>query len=311
MSPLPHLNLSMRTNYNHILGIDASPESRSSSSGFGSKNTSNHHQGSHHSGSTSEWRLLPPYRPPPPPPIAAGTAYFGSNTNSASQQPQQAQGQAPVAQNHQLHQKQFHTLPSNYQPYSPSNYFSSSTQRTLTPPYTMEHWLDMITHLNAATDNVNLPKSVDVGSVDGHYEFDPSTPTPSASTPTAGLLREDLNLHIDTTGHHLHHPHHQYNHLHHQHNSHNGQHFHHSHGQHHTLGPLSSSSSLLHTQTSGTFANISGSATFGGTSMRKSRVPGRYDNIEARLQAMKEEFYEYRKRQAMQQAGVSELESVC
>ncbi|XP_065356823.1 protein turtle isoform X2 [Calliphora vicina] len=325
MSPLPHLNLSMRTTNNHLLGLDASPESRSSSSGFGSKNTSNHPHGSHHSGSTSEWRLLPPYRPPPPPPAAtANTAYFGSATTTAGQQPQQAQGQAPVTQSHQQqqHQTQFNTLPSSYQPYSPSNYFSSSTQRTLTPPYTMEHWLDMITRLNAATDNVNLPKSVDVGSVDGHYEFDPSTPTPSASTPTGGLLREDLNLHIDTTGHHLHHHHHhlaqQHNHLH-QHNSHNGQHYHHNHshnhhhqhGQHHTLGPLSSSSSLFHTQTSGTFPTISGSATLGGAAMRKSRVPGRYDNIEARLQSMKEEFYEYRKRQAMQRAGVSELESVC
>ncbi|KAM7353772.1 immunoglobulin superfamily member turtle isoform 2-T3 [Cochliomyia hominivorax] len=331
MSPLPHLNLSMRTTNNHLLGLDASPESRSSSSGFGSKNTSNHPQGSHHSGSTSEWRLLPPYRPPPPPPAMAAnnTAYFGTSTTNtttttAIQQPQQAQGQAPVnSTNHQQQQhQQFNTLPSSYQPYSPSNYFSSSTQRTLTPPYTMEHWLDMITRLNAATDNVNLPKSVDVGSVDGHYEFDPSTPTPSASTPTGGLLREDLNLHIDTTtGHHLHHHHHhlaqQHNHLHH----HSGQHYHHNHshnhphqhlhGQHNTLGPLSSSSSLFHTQASGTFPNISGSATFGGTPMRKSRLPGRYDNIEARLQAMKEEFYEYRKRQAMQRAGVAELESVC
>lgn len=333
MSPLPHLNLSVRTANNHVLGLDASPESRSSSSGFGSKNTSNHPQGSHHSGSTSEWRLLPPYRPPPPPPasVANTSAYFGSSTTLTAQQqqqqqptPQQAQGQAPVANANQQQHHQFNTLPSSYQPYSPSNYFSSSTQRTLTPPYTMEHWLDMITRLNAATDNVNLPKSVDVGSVDGHYEFDPSTPTPSASTPTGGLLREDLNLHIDTTtGHHLHHhpTHHsnQHHHLHH----HNGQHYHHNHahnhthhqpqGQHHTLGPLSSSSSsVFHkTPTSASFPPISGSATFGGTPLRKSRVPGRYDNIEARLQAMKEEFYEYRKRQAMQRAGVAELESVC
>lgn len=40
---------------------ETSPESRSSSSGFGSKNTSQQ------TGSTGEWRL-PPYRPPPPPP---------------------------------------------------------------------------------------------------------------------------------------------------------------------------------------------------------------------------------------------------
>ncbi|XP_058980772.1 protein turtle isoform X2 [Musca domestica] len=322
MSPLPHLNLTLRSNnhhhlhhhhHPHALGLDASPESRSSSSGFGSKNTSNHPQGSHHSGSTSEWRLLPPYRPPPPPPSAVGgvvgagtaappaattnSAYFGMQQTAMQQQataqPQQAQAQVPIASQQQqysqltpqqpgqqqLHCNPYNTLPfsSTYQHYSPSNYFSSSTQRTLTPPYTMEHWLDMITRLNAATDNVNLSKAVDVGSVDGHYEFDPSTPTPSASTPTGGLLREDLNLHIDTTG-HLHPTS--------QHHTHMG------HG--HTMGPLSSSSSL-----------------FGSGMGRKSRLPGRYDNIEARLQAMREEFYEYRKRQAMQRAGVAELESVC
>ncbi|XP_073826028.1 immunoglobulin superfamily member turtle isoform X4 [Musca autumnalis] len=318
MSPLPHLNLTLRSNnhlhhhHPHALGLDASPESRSSSSGFGSKNTSNHPHGSHHSGSTSEWRLLPPYRPPPPPPSATSggaatgnSAYFGMQqmaTQQAPVQSQQAQGQVPMPQQQQqqaqqqqltpqqatqqLHCNPYNTLPfsaSAYQQhYSPSNYFSSSTQRTLTPPYTMEHWLDMITRLNAATDNVNLSKAVDVGSVDGHYEFDPSTPTPSASTPTGGLLREDLNLHIDTTGHFLH-------------QTGGGQHHGHHHGSH-TMGPLSSSSSL-----------------FGSSGMgRKSRLPGRYDNnIEARLQAMREEFYEYRKRQAMQRAGVAELESVC
>lgn len=41
---------------------ETSPESRSSSSGFGSKNTSQR------TGSSGEWRYLPPYRPPPPPP---------------------------------------------------------------------------------------------------------------------------------------------------------------------------------------------------------------------------------------------------
>ncbi|XP_075152899.1 immunoglobulin superfamily member turtle isoform X1 [Haematobia irritans] len=325
MSPLPHLNLTLRSSNHHVLGLDASPESRSSSSGFGSKNTSNHPQGSHHSGSTSEWRLLPPYRPPPPPPSATNTAYFGTQTTMGPQsqaqqqqpthhhlqQPQQAQGQAPVYHqtppqlSQQQHCNPFSTLPlTSYQHYSPSNYFSSSTtQRTLTPPYTMEHWLDMITRLNAATDNVNLPKSVDVGSVDGHYEFDPSTPTPSASTPTGGLLREDFNLHIDTTG-HLHHS-----------NSHHNHHHHHANGSnsHHTLpgGPLSSTSSLFNGHTTLNYGLAGSSSTFGGGAMRKSRLQGRYDNIEARLQSMKEEFYEYRKRQAMQRAGVSELESVC
>ncbi|XP_016987972.1 protein turtle isoform X2 [Drosophila rhopaloa] len=220
LSPLPQLNLNLRNSMNPG-GLEASPESRSSSSGFGSKNTSNH------PGSTSEWRLLPPYRAPPSPPKHLG--YFGG---------QQAQGQTPHG--------------------------SYSYPRATTPPYTMAHWLEMISRLNAATDS-NLPKScpVDVGSVDGHYEFDPATPTPSASS----MLREDLNLHIDT------HPYH-----------------------HHTLGPLSGS--LLHSH-----------APYGGGSRKPRSLPvhlPRYDNVEVRLQAMREEFYAYRKRQAMHQ-----MESVC
>ncbi|XP_017015075.2 LOW QUALITY PROTEIN: protein turtle [Drosophila takahashii] len=223
LSPLPQLNLNLRNSMNPG-GLEASPESRSSSSGFGSKNTSNH------PGSTSEWRLLPPYRAPPSPPKHCG-GYFGG---------QQAQGQTPHA---------------------PA--YGSSYPRANTPPYTMAHWLEMISRLNAATDS-NLPKPpcpVDVGSVDGHYEFDPATPTPSASS----MLREDLNLHIDT-----HHPYHHH---------------------HHTLGPLSGS--LLHS--------------YGGRKPRSLPIHlPRYDNVEVRLQAMREEFYAYRKRQAMQQ-----MESVC
>ncbi|KAL7742451.1 hypothetical protein ACLKA6_019081 [Drosophila palustris] len=115
---------------------------------------------------------------------------------------------------------------------------------------------------------------VDVGSVDGHYEFDPATPTPSASTP-----RDDLNLHIDT--------HHYPN----QHSYHN-HHLNHHHN-HHTLGPLSGS--LLHAS----------------SAARKLRSLPRYDNVEARLQAMREEFYAYRQRQAMQQTNGPEIESVC
>ncbi|XP_067623798.1 protein turtle isoform X7 [Eurosta solidaginis] len=272
MSPLPHLNLTLRGGPVGAIGLEASPESRSSSSGFGSKNTSNHPQGSHHSGSTSEWRLLPPYRPPPPPP-ASNSAYFGLSQASAQQQ---AQGQAPASHHHQQlhHPSLFGSRSLPYYPHYSGASSGSLQQRPTTPPYTMEHWLGMISDLNVATDIVNFPKSVDVGSVDGHYEFDPSTPTPSASTPTGGLLREDLNLHVDTTG-------------------------------HHTLGPLGSSSIFHHPAS----ALNSGAATYGGP-MRKTRF-SRYDNVEARLQAMREEFYEYRKRQAMQQAGVTELESVC
>lgn len=271
LSPLPDLNLSLRGASNGAgVGLEASPESRSSSSGFGSKNTSNH------PGSASEWRLLPPYRAPPSPP--KHSAYFGAASGN-----QQAQAQTLVSG--QLQQNPCHY--SYLQP-SPSS-------AVLTSPYTMAHWLEMISRLNAATDN-NLPKpnQVDVGSVDGHYEFDPATPTPSASTPTGvSLLRDDLNLHIDT----LHYPQHQIHHYH--------PHapttlpFHHHHA-HHTLGPLSGS--LLH-------ASASGSAS--ASVSRKLRSLPRYDNIEARLQAMREEFYAYRKRQAMQRTGGPEIESVC
>ncbi|XP_034471838.1 LOW QUALITY PROTEIN: protein turtle [Drosophila innubila] len=258
LSPLPDLNLSLRGTANGArVGLEASPESRSSSSGFGSKNTSNH------PGSTSEWRLLPPYRAPPSPP--KHSAYFGAASGN-----QQAQAQTLVTG--QLQQQPYHY---------------SYLQPSPTSPYTMAHWLEMISRLNAATDS-NLPKSscpVDVGSVDGHYEFDPATPTPSASTPTGvGLLRDDLNLHIDT--HHYPHSHsHPHPHPHHHH-----QHHHH---HHHTLGPLSGS--LLHAS----------------SAARKLRSQPRYDNVEARLQAMREEFYAYRKRQAMQRAGGPEIESVC
>lgn len=270
LSPLPDLNLSLRgTSHGTGVGLEASPESRSSSSGFGSKNTSNH------PGSASEWRLLPPYRAPPSPP--KHSAYFGAASGN-----QQAQAQTLVS-------GQFQQNPCHYSYLQPS-----PTSAVLTSPYTMAHWLEMISRLNAATDN-NLPKpnQVDVGSVDGHYEFDPATPTPSASTPTGvGLLRDDLNLHIDT----LHYPQHQVHHYHHH--APTTLPFHHHHA-HHTLGPLSGS--LLHASASGSAASVS----------RKLRSLPRYDNVEARLQAMREEFYAYRKRQAMQRTGGPEIESVC
>ncbi|XP_060667120.1 protein turtle isoform X5 [Drosophila nasuta] len=281
LSPLPDLNLSLRGTANGArVGLEASPESRSSSSGFGSKNTSNH------PGSTSEWRLLPPYRPPPSPP--KHSAYFGASVAASGNQ--QAQAQTLVAG--QLQQQPYHY--SYLQPSPPS--------AGLTPPYTMAHWLEMISRLNAATDS-NLPKAcpaVDVGSVDGHYEFDPATPTPSASTPTGvgvgvgvGLLRDDLNLHIDT--HHYPHPY-QHQHHHHQQQQQQQQQQQHHHAAtlpyHHTLGPLSGS--LLH-----------------ASAARKLRSLPRYDNVEARLQAMREEFYAYRKRKAMQRVGGPEIESIC
>ncbi|XP_031342053.1 protein turtle isoform X5 [Photinus pyralis] len=160
--------------------LDRSPESRSSSSGFGSKNTSQQNQSSQSGSTFTEWRL-PPYRPPPPPPSA---------------------------------------LPP--------------------PPPLVGHWLELASSSPSTSEQIH--KSVDVGSVDGHYEFDPSTPTPTPSTPTE---RRDGDL---------------------------------------DPAPIRKGY--------GTLRNA------------------RYDNIEARVQAMKEEFHEFRKRQAKRKRS-HELESAC
>ncbi|XP_022903415.1 protein turtle isoform X4 [Onthophagus taurus] len=160
--------------------LDRSPESRSSSSGFGSKNTSSNQNQSSQSGSTFEWRL-PPYRPPPPP----------------------------------------YALPP--------------------PPPIVGHWLELASSSPSTSEQIHH-KAVDVGSVDGHYEFDPSTPTPTPSTPTGP---RDADLDVPTLR--------------------------------KSYGTLRST---------------------------------RYDNIDARVQAMKEEFNEFRKRQAKRRRS-HELESAC
>lgn len=180
--------------------VDTSPQSRSSSSGFGSKNTSQTHPNqSSRSESTNEWRYLPPYRPPPQP--------------------------------------QYYYYPNTYM-----QNLDTSTASQHSSPYTIDNWLDLINRLNSSGEPIGQQqKAVDVGSVDGHYEFDPATPT--ASTPTGGP-RDDLL--ID-----------------------NNQQF----------------TTLLHTQSLQPY--------------QRKRV-SKYENIEARVQAMKEEFYAYRKRQATQ-----------
>lgn len=180
------------------LHVDASPDSRSSSSGFGSKNTSSQQNQSSQSGGSAH--LLPPYRPPPPPPPP----------------PQQQQ--------------------------------ATNAQLPPPPPPLVGQWLELASRLtphsspHSSDVAVLLPlplplpsqqhKAVDVGSVDGHYEFDPATPTPTPSTPT------------------------------------------------------------------------------GGRDEGKPTALRRYDNIEARVQAMKEEFHEFRKRQAKRRRS-HELESAC
>lgn len=194
-SPLLNLNLKI---------LEQSPESQSSSSGFGSKNTSSHQNQSSQSGGT-----LPPYRPPP----------------------------QPASISHHPSQYTYHDSLVN----SPSS------------PRSMSHWFELMQRLNLASTSEF--KAVDVGSVDGHYEFDPSTPTPTGSTPTGRdeLLQQQLQLqHANDI-----------------------------------LGTLRTKRPSLHHQT-------------------------RYDQstIDARVQAMKEEFYAYRKRQAIKRAGIV-LESAC
>ncbi|XP_049281278.1 protein turtle isoform X2 [Anopheles funestus] len=231
-SPMLNLNLNT-TSLSGGVGLENSPQSYSSSSGFGSKNTSSNNTQpsgtstatlaaaapSHHN-ILREWRYLPPYRPPPPPPS--------------------------------LH----HAAP-----------LSIAGGRFENPPYSMSHWLELITRLNIASEKANINNTADVGSVDGHYEFDPSTPTPTASTPT-GMMRDDF---------------------------------------HHLMTLPSTSSDLLWSATglTGVVSSLSGG---------RKRGQSRYDNIDARVQAMKEEFYEYRKRQQLQAVSgpsVVELESAC
>lgn len=197
-SPILNLNLNI---------LEQSPESQSSSSGFGSKNTSSHQNQSSQSGGTAnEWRL-PPYRPPPQP----------------------------------MHH------PSQYT-------YHDSLINSPSSPYSMSHWFELMQRLNLAS--ASEFKAVDVGSVDGHYEFDPSTPTPTASTPTG---REEL--------------------------------------LHHQQFQAQQAKDILGT-------------------LRSKRAPltqqMRYDQstIDARVQAMKEEYYAFRKRQAVKRAGIV-LESAC
>ncbi|XP_043507526.1 protein turtle-like isoform X1 [Frieseomelitta varia] len=163
--------------------LETSPESRSSSSGFASKNTSQQNQSSRSGSTVAEWRP-PPYRPPPPPLVG--------------------------------------------------------------------RWLEL--QDQAKVEHTHIQNAVDAGSVDGHYEFDPvsCTPTPtSASTPTREERPPVHQIHT------IHVPHiHQVHTIHHQ-------------------------------------------------APRYSR-----DNIEARVQAMKAEFHQFRQRQARRRQS-AHLESAC
>ncbi|XP_035779023.1 protein turtle-like isoform X1 [Anopheles albimanus] len=252
-SPLLNLNLNT-TPLSAGGGLENSPQSYSSSSGFGSKNTSsNNTQPSHHH---HQQQIA----------TVSGTA---------------------ATMGHNLLREWRYLPPYRPPPPPPSLHHAAPLSigggRLDNPPYSMSHWLELITRLNIASEKANINNAAaDVGSVDGHYEFDPSTPTPTASTPT-GLMRDDF---------------------------------------HHLMTLPSTSSDLLWSATglgatpgggAGAAAAITASSVVSSLSGRK-RNQSRYDNIDARVQAMKEEFYEYRKRQQLQAvAGPSlvELESVC
>lgn len=230
----PQLNTAMRI-------TETSPESRSSSSGFGSKNTSTQNNQSSQSGSTKEWRSLPPYRPPPPPPIY----YHPQQPIIHHQAPQPQNLKYPDAK--RKHPDVFHESPS----------------------YNMDPWLELINQMNAA--HVHSPtKAVDVGSVDGHYEFDPATPTPTASTPTGPRDEQQFMTATATSV---------------------------------------SDSARLRSQRSDWLVDIPTSDTQALMPFQRKRG-SKNDNIEARVQAMKEEFNAYRKRQATRQ-NAAELESAC
>jgi immunoglobulin superfamily member 9B len=191
-------------------------------------------------------------------PESQSSSGFGSKNNSSSQQNQSSQSGG--------------TIDWRLPPYRPPPQPSSSSQvypfdvhhqigGIVSPssPYSMSHWFEIMQRLNLAS--ANEFKAVDVGSVDGHYEFDhydPSSPTPTITTPTQQQqLREDSNELIGNMR------------LKRQ--------------QQIILPPPPT----FHYQT-------------------------RYDQetIDARVQSMKEEFYLYRKKQAIKRAGIV-LESAC
>lgn len=120
------------------------------------------------------------------------------------------------------------------------------------PPPLVGRWLEL--QDQAKVGHTHVQNAVDAGSVDGHYEFDPAscTPTPtSASTPTREERPPVHQIHA------IHVPHiHQVHTVHHQ-------------------------------------------------TPRYSR-----DNIEARVQAMKAEFHQFRQRQARRRQS-AHLESAC
>lgn len=278
MFPVYPYNRNMVGDVGHV---EISPASRSSSSGFGSKNTSTQpNQSSLSAGShnhlhsihqnqqqqlgnhSTDWRSLPPYKPPPTPPISTlhhqhNHFHPYSNVPFSTRffEQQAVSGNDPRAATLTPNWRLLKRTSLNRSPSSPPPLSYNS-------PYNMDHWLDLMQRVSEMP-NSSAVKAVDVGSVDGAYEFDPATPTPTASTPT-GLPMLMVGPH---TG---------------------------------DLGFDSSGIGLASPSTSSSL----------GHHFRKRPPTTRYENIEARVQAMKEEFYEYKKRQAMKRL-TAPLESAC
>lgn len=193
-------------------------------------------------------------------PESQSSSGFGSKNNSSSQQNQSSQSGGTVID---------WRIPPYRPPPQPSSLFFQrfpfeGNHGIVSPssPLSMSHWFEIMQRLNLAS--ANEFKAVDVGSVDGHYEFDhydPSSPTPTVSTPTQQhhhqqVMREESNDLIGTL-------------------------------KFKRQLPILPPPPTFHYQT-------------------------RYDQarIDARVQAMKEEFYLYRKKQAIKRAGIV-LESAC
>lgn len=195
-------------------------------------------------------------------PESQSSSGFGSKNNSSSQQNQSSQSGGTDWR-----------VP----PYRPPPQPSTSTKYLLdggsvpfegivspSSPYSMSHWFEIMQRLNLAS--ANEFKAVDVGSVDGHYEFDHYDPS-TASTPTQqNLYREESSdlLNALRAKRQLQ-----------------------QQQQLMSILPPQPPPPTFHYQT-------------------------RYDQetIDARVQAMKEEFYLFRKKQAIKHAGIV-LESAC
>lgn len=113
---------------------------------------------------------------------------FGSkNTSSQLQSSHSTSGGVGLIMN------ELHLLSPSSSSHHPTAIVPAHKYHTVQSPSQnhISYWLDLIARLRANQQSEQQSKhrnkwskELDVGSVDGHYEFDPSTPTPSMSTPT-------------------------------------------------------------------------------------------------------------------------------